>query len=463
MSEAKPVPRIDLVYGPDDAPRSTRDRILYSLQWVFIMFYPVVWGYSIVGINVGFTPEELSGYMARVVLMIGVSTLIQVMAGHKLSMVSGPNIIPSLAIVAAFSLGGKELALMSFNAYIIAGLVVAVMGGLGWISQIGKVWTPLALGAMVMMVGLVTSTVGIGLIAEAGASWPFAVGIGLALLCGWISIQGRGLLATVPVLVVIVIGYVIFIVTGKFNWDLVNTMPVFSVPQLFPYGFEMPPIQLILTMIIVNLFSAVNLYGNVSGYAGIMGQRVTPLQEKRYFTVFGLAEGSACSILGVPANVAYGENLGLVLLTRIASRYFIIIASLAFIALSFFGKFGGMMAAMPKEVAGAVLLGVASTLIGIGANIWHQNKQYETREIFITGFAVFFAYGIANLPGIFFDALPDIASMLLKNAVITVIIAVIVLEQMVFRARKAGAEKLPAAPGTSDAMLPLATLDESKN
>jgi hypothetical protein len=34
---------------------------------------------------------------------------------------------------------------------------------------------------------------------------------------------------------------------------------------------------------------------------------------------------------------------------------------------------------------------------------------------------------------------------------------------MVFRARKAGAEKLPAAPGTSDAMLPLATLDESKN
>jgi xanthine/uracil permease len=110
-----------------------------------------------------------------------------------------------------------------------------------------------------------------------------------------------------------------------------------------------------------------------------------------------------------------------------------------------------------------VLLGVASTLIGIGANIWHQNKQYETREIFITGFAVFFAYGIANLPGIFFDALPDIASMLLKNAVITVIIAVIMLEQMVFRARRAGTEKLPAAPGTSDAMLPLATLDESKN
>ena len=459
MSEVKPVPQIDLVYGPDDRPRSTEDIVLYSLQWVFIMFYPVVWGYSIVGINVGFTPEELSGYMARVVLMIGVSTLIQVMAGHKLSMVSGPNIIPSLAIVAAFSLGGKEFALMSFNAYIIAGLVVAIMGGLGWISHIGKVWTPLALGAMVMMVGLVTSTVGIGLIAQAGASWPFIAGIGLALMCGWISIQGKGLLATVPVLAVIVAGYVIFIAMGKFDWDLVNTMPVFSIPKLFPYGFEIPPIQLTLTMIIVNLFSAVNLYGNISGYAGIIGQHITRRQEKRYFTVFGLIEGSACSILGVPAHVAYGENLGLVLLTRIASRYFIIIASVAFIALSFFGKFGGMMAAMPKEVAGAVLLGVASTLIGIGANIWHQNKQYETREIFITGFAVFLAYGVASLPGTFFDALPDIVSMLLKNAVITVIVAVIVLEQFVFRIRKARTNK---SSGASEAMPRHQAMDESK-
>lgn len=436
MSKAKVMAQIDLVYGLNDAPRSNTDRIIYSLQWVFIMFYPVVWGYSIVGLNVGFTPEELSGYMARVVLMIGVSTLIQVIAGHKLSMVSGPNIIPSLAIVAAFSLGGKEFALMSFNAYIIAGLVVAALGGFGLIGYIGKVWTPLALGGMVMTVGLVTSTVGMGLIAQAGASWPFIVGVGLALLCGWISIQGKGLLATVPVLVAIIIGYIVFIATDRFNWDLVDTMPFLSIPELFPYGFEMPPVQLILTMIIVNLFSAVNLYGNISGYTRIIGQRITPSQEKRYFTIFGLVEGSASSVLGVPANVAYGENLGLVLLTRIASRYFIIVAGIAFIALSFFGKFGGMMAAMPKEVAGAVLLGVASTLIGIGANIWHQNKQYETREIFITGFAVFFAYGVSTLPQTFFDTLPDLVSMLLKNAVITVIVTVIMLEQFIFRERK---------------------------
>ena len=84
---------IQLLYGSEERPKSIRDIILYSLQWVFIMFYPVVWGYAIVGVSVDFSENELSSYMARVVLMIGVSTLVQVLSGHKLSMVSGPSVI----------------------------------------------------------------------------------------------------------------------------------------------------------------------------------------------------------------------------------------------------------------------------------------------------------------------------------------------------------------------------------
>lgn len=422
-----------LVYGPNDRSRSTKDTIVYSLQWMFIMFYPVVWGYAIVGVGLGFEGAELSGYMSRIVLMIGVATLIQAAWGHKLSMVSGPNIIPSLAIVAAFAVGGKEYALQSFNAYIIAGLIVAIVGGIGWISLISKVWTSLVLGSMVMMVGLATSSVGMGLIAGSGASWPFYVGILLALSCGWLSVKGKGMLATIPVMVVIVAGYGIFMIAGKFDWDLVRSMPTFTPPTLFPFGWSMPPVDLIITMIIVNLFSAINLYGNVQGYTGIVGTKVTAATEKRYFTVFGLIEGSLAGMLGVPSYVSYGENLGIVLLTRVAARLFILVASVVFIVLSFFGPVGGLMAAMPEPIAGAVLLGVASTLIGLGANIWQQSEGFQTREIFICGFSVFFALGASMLPQTFFDDLPRLVGMVLKNSVIMVIIVVIVLEQFVFR------------------------------
>lgn len=424
-----------LVYGPDDKSRSVKDTILYSIQWVLIMFYPVVWGYAIVGLGLEFSGDEMAGYMARVVLMIGICTLLQAIFGHRLSMVSGPNIIPSLAIVAAFAVGGKEYALLSFNAYIIAGIIVAVLGVLGFISQIGKVWTPMVSGAMIMMVGLTTSTVGIGLIASFNATAPFYIGILLALICGWLSIKGKGILGTIPVLITIVLGYVIFMAMGKFDWELVRSMPAIVVPEIFPYGLKVPPIDLIITMTIVNIFSAVNLYGNIQGYTGIIGVKTDTKTERRYFSIFGLIEGVLTSVFGVPSCVSYGENLGLVLLTRVASRFFIIVASIVFIVLSFFGKIDGLMAAMPQPVAGAVLLGFASTLIGIGANTWNQQKDFQTREIFIGGFSVFLALGLSFLPQGFYDTLPRLVGTILKNSVIMVIILTIIMEQIIFRKR----------------------------
>ncbi len=426
---------VQLEYGPNDPPRSNRDTFIYSLQWVLIMFYPVVWGYAIVGLGLEMSGDVLSAYMGRVVLMIGLATLLQTVMGHRFAMVSGPNIIPSLAIVAAFTVGGAEYGFQSFNAYIFAGVIVALLGAFGVISLIGKVWTPLVLGSMIMMIGLAVSADGMELIAAYGPTWPYYFGILLALICGWLSIRGRAIWATIPVLVAIVLGYAGFMVMGEFNWELVHQMPTFVTPELFPFGLQMPPFDLIVTMTVVNIFAAINLYGNVQGYANIIQADVPTARERRYFTLFGLLEGSLAGILGVPSHVSYGENLGFILLTRVAARLFIIIASIAFIILSFVGPMGGLMAAMPQPVAGAVLLGVASTLIGLGASTWHE-REFGTREIFIVGFSVFFALGSAQLPQSFFDQLPRLVGTLLNNPVIVVIIVVILLEQIVFKERQ---------------------------
>ena len=139
------------------------------------------------------------------------------------------------------------------------------------------------------------------------------------------------------------------------------------------------------------------------------------------------------SIMGVPSYVALGENMGFLLLTKIASKFLLIVASVIFIFLSFFGKVGGFMAAMPEQVAGAVLLGVASTLIGIGINSIKEAPNFEAREIFIVGFAVFFSLGTLTLTSRFFEEFPRLVATLLNNPVILVILLVIVLEQIVFR------------------------------
>lgn len=426
-------PEIDLLYGIEEKPRSNRDMIVYAMQWVMILFYPVVWGYSIVGLGLEFTDAELAGYMTQVIFIIGVSTLMQVLAGHKLAMISGPNIIPSLAIVAAYSVAGKEYALQSFNAFIIAGVLVTFLGFTGIISQISKFWTPLVSGSMIMMIGITASTTAGSLLAAGSSPFNLIIGIALALICGYLSIKGKGILASIPVLITILLGYLVFIAIGEFNWDIVHAMPALTFPKIFPYGLQMPPLDLVVIMCIVNLFSAINLYGNMDGYSRIVGAKLEKQDEKRTFTIFGIVESTIASIFGVPGNVAYGENLGLIILTKVASKWFMIVASAIFIGLSFFGKIGGLMAAMPQVVAGAILLGVASTLIGIGASNWINLPEFKTREIFIVGFSIFLAYGLSTLSETYYATLPRLVGTILKNPVITVIFFTVILEQIIFR------------------------------
>lgn len=441
--------RHDLVYRPGEKPRSARDAVLYSVQWIMIMFYPVVWGYSIVGVGLGLTGEELGVYMARVVFVIGVCTLVQILFGHKLSMVSGPNIIPSLAIVAACSVGGVDYALQSFNAFIIAGVIVSVLSVVGIMDAIGRAWTPLVSGAMILMVGLSTSATGVQLVASDGFSLSFGIGIALALFCGWLSIKGKGLVATVPVLITIVAGYVVFIALGRFDWALVTSMPFFSIPQPFPYGMSLPPLDLVVTMTVVTVFATANAYGNIDGYSRIVEEKKNRNDYRRSFTVFGLVEHVFASLFGAPPTAPYGENLGFVLLTRIASRFFLICASVAFIIMSFFGNIGGMMAAMPEPVAGAVLMGVACTLVGLGAQTMVESGEFQTREIFIVGFSVFLALGLSLLPESFFVEMPRLLSTLCKNSVIMVIILTIVMERIVLRKPKAREVRDTSSEGES--------------
>ena len=90
------------------------------------------------------------------------------------------------------------------------------------------------------------------------------------------------------------------------------------------------------------------------------------------------------------------------------------------------------MAAMPDPVAGAILIGIASTVIGTAADIWHS-QNFGRREILVTGFSVFLSFGLSMLPQSFWDQTPRLAATVFSNPVIAVIIIAIVMEQILFK------------------------------
>ena len=352
-----------------------------------------------------------------------------------MAMVSGPNVIPSLAIVAAFNAGGLDYALQSFTAQAIAGLVIAGLVFAGVIRYVQIFWSPLVLGSMIIMVGLSVAGLGIASMAQNGLGLSFFAALALALGGSVLAIRGRGLVATLPPLLVIGVGYVVFFALGKIETGLIEQAPWLTTPRIFPYGLSLPPWDLIMVMIIVNLMAALNFYGNLHGYAALIDEKISAKDEQRAFTIFSLIETTLPGILGVPATVAYGENLGIVALTRVAARVFIIVAAVIFVALAFIGPFGALMAAMPKELAGAVLLGIASTVLGIGARTLNTAPAFDRREQTLVGFSIFLSLGLYLLPSEAWAQTPSLIKTVFGNPVISVIMFVILFEQVIFRVK----------------------------
>ena len=396
------------------------------------MVYAVVWGYAIVGVGLNFQGARMTTYISSVVLTIGLSTLLQAWFGHRMAMVHGPNVIPSLAIVAAFVAGGEAYALQSFTAQAIAGVIIVALVYLGAVRYIRKVWSPLILGSMIIMIGLTVAQVGLGDLTQAGFGLGFFIALALALGGSVLAIRGRGVWATLPPVFVLVLGYIIFLALGRVDLSLVRQAPLLSIPTLFPYGWTVPSWDLVFIMLIVNVMAAMNFFGNLHGYAGVIKEDVNEGEEHRSFLLFGLLETTLPGILGAPATVAYGENLGIVKLTRVAARAFVIVAAAIFIVLAFIGPFGALMAAMPKEVAGAVLLGIASTVIGIGASILNSAPAFDRREQTLVGFSIFLSLGLHLLPHDTWQQTPRVIETVFSNPVISVIIFVLIFEKIIF-------------------------------
>lgn len=135
------------------------------------------------------------------------------------------------------------------------------------------------------------------------------------------------------------------------------------------------------------------------------------------------------------------------MLTRVAARAFIIAAAVIFIVLAFIGPMGGLMAAMPKPVAGAILLGIASTVIGIGANMMTSVPNFGRREQSLVGFSVFLSLGLFLLPQEQWIEVPRLVTTIFSNPIISVIIFVLLFEQVIFRNKKQTSSKSEVTQG----------------
>ena len=108
-------------------------------------------------------------------------------------------------------------------------------------------------------------------------------------------------------------------------------------------------------------------------------------------------EGIGCALTGLFggfSSTSYSENIGLVGLTRVGSRYVVQIASVFLILLGLFGKFGAIAAAFPKPVVGDLYCTLFGLISAVGVRQLSKADLDSNRNLFIAGFALFMGLSV---------------------------------------------------------------------
>ena len=356
---------VDLLLDVDQRPSAGKG-ILLSFQHVFAMFGATI-----------LVPLILGMPVSVALFASGVGTLIYMIStGFKVPVYLGS----SFAFITAMSLAMKEMGgdvSAAQTGVILTGLVYVLVAasvrfaGTKWID---KLLPPIIIGPMIIVIGLGLASSAVtnaGLVAD--GNWKNAlVAVVTFLIAAFINTKGKGFLRIIPFLFAIIGGYLFALTLGLVDFTPVLKANWFEIP-----GFYLP-------FNTGGAFKEYNLYFGPETIAILPIAIVTISEHIGDHTVLGqicgrqflkepglhrtlLGDGIATSVsafLGGPANTTYGENTGVIGMTRIASVSVIRNAAFIAIALSFLGKFTALISTIPNAVLG----GMSILLYGVIAS-----------------------------------------------------------------------------------------------
>jgi uracil permease len=383
------------VFRPLDRPRLAH-WIPLSFQHVFAMFGATI----LVPILTGLDP-------ATALFTAGTGTLIYILCtGAKVPAFLGSSFafIPPLIAVSAsyglpYALGG---AIAAGLFYCVVGLIIR-FAGVRWLDI---ALPPVVIGSVIVVIGLCLAPTAMNMAMLKDPNDPntyslvylsiAAVTLGVTVAA---TIFLKGFFSTIPILIGLIAGYLFTLIMGGFlpesgyaiiNFHVVKDAPWFGLPKFHVPAFNFVPI---LTFIIVSLATICEHLGDTLVTSKVVGQDFYKNPGlHRTLTGDGLATAWA-ALWGGPPNTTYGENIGVMAITRVYSVWVIGGAAVIAVILSLFRKFGALIQTIPTPVLGGIsmlLFGIIAssglrTLVESGVDYKDKRNLTISSVIFVIG------------------------------------------------------------------------------
>lgn len=365
-----------------------------GIQHMFAMFGATILVPVLTGLSVSDT-----------LLFAGLGTLLfHILAKGKVPAFLGSSFAFIAGYAAIAPNGEAELLPYACLGVACAGLLYLVLSALFRAfgpARVMRFFPPVVTGPIVICIGLILAS---SAIANCSTNWIVAIiAIATIVVC---NIWGRGMVKIIPILIGVVVSYAAAAAIGEvdfsgvaeaawvglpFSWD--NT--VFS---LFGPGFDAGlAITAIITIMPLAFATMIEHIGDISA--------ISSTCERNFIASPGLhrtllGDGLAtilASLFGAPANTTYGENTGVLALTRVFDARVVRIAACCAIVLSFSPKFAAVIGAMPSCVIGGVSLVLYGMISAVGVrNLVENHVDFQkSRNVLVAAIVLVLSIGIA--------------------------------------------------------------------
>ncbi|MBC2682348.1 nucleobase:cation symporter-2 family protein [Corynebacterium anserum] len=427
------------VHPVDEKPPLSK-LFFFGLQHVLAMYAGAVAVPLIVGgamVQAGeLQPGDIPHLIVADLFVAGIASVIQTIGfwrfGARLPVIQGVSFV---AVAPMIAIGSQHGITAIYGSVIACGIMMMLLAPV--FGKIVKYFPPLVTGTIMTCIGLSLISVPAGWITNAngpadkvGSAENFFLAIvalvTVIVIHRFASAQWRPMAVLGGVLVGTIVGQFI----GATNWSKIGDANWVGLPEPFMFGFPTFEVASIFTMLIVGLVIMTETSSDIIAIGNITGRRA----NKRILSD-GLRADGLSTMLGGIFNTfpyaAFAQNVGLISLSRVFSRYVVAVSGVILVLLGLLPKMGAAVSSVPMPVLGGAGVALFGMVTASGIRTLSTIDWTEGRTL-IVGVSITISALPSVAPG-FYDHMPDTLGMVLHSGITAGAICVIVMNLLLNR------------------------------
>ncbi|MBB6622424.1 purine permease [Clostridium gasigenes] len=427
MNTEKKSDGIKLIYGVNDNP-SLSKKILFGIQHIFAAFGGIIVVPLVISTALGFDAKTTTTLISAAILAAGIATIIQAKGvgpiGSRVACIMGTDftfVSPAISVGSVLGLPGI------IGATILGAIFQSVLSY--FIKPLMKLFPPIVTGTVVCLIGLTLLPVSIDWAAGGVGSADYGnircISIAMLVLIGTLLLNnyGKGMLSSASILIGMVVGYIVCIPLGLVDFTAIKEASWISMPKIFEYGVTFD-FKALIAFIPAYFVTAIETVGCLKAVGEVSE---VEMDEKRIGAgVLSDGIGSAIGgVVGAFPNTTFSQNVGLIPLTKIASRYVAVTAGIILVALGFLPKIAALVSSMPQPVLGGVGIVMFGTVAAAGIKTLSKVTLNE-RNLLIIATSVGLGLGVTFRPDVI-SQLPEGLKMIFASGISTGTIVALIL------------------------------------